>query len=600
MSTETSAPADSDDVKAEFSDLAALDPEQLPVPKHRLHGAGHFAGLYGAEHVAATEFVIGATFVALGAGIWDILIGLIIGNLLATLSFRFITAPIAVKSRLSFYAYMHRIVGDSVSRVYNGANAVIFAVISAAMITVSATAVRRLFGIPGQEQAYPTHLGFVAITVLFSVVAVLVAVVGFNAVAEIASLCAPWLMLLFTVGGMVLLPQLIESINGTTTLDGFGGFVDVAGATVFTGINADGEPGIGLFEVVGFAWAANTFAHFGLVDMALLRYARKSSYGYATATGMMFGHYVAWISAGLMGAAVAWITATSIAVLEPGDVAWHALGATGFIIVVIAGWTTANPNIYRAGLAAQSVFPKVSRTKVTILVGVMVAAASAFPFFYRSVLPVLTYAGLVLVPLGGIVFAEHYLFRRLGLTKYWSRFKGVKHNMPAFIAWAAALVVGFGLNILQVIPYYYLFIPAWITSIVVYTVLAKGAGASQEYPEQQSEDDRFDARVKRYHDQLAKTEDVTHFKDRSVLGGLLLVVSVVALAIIFVFAFRVLFFSPDLYHYYVNREQFYVATLVGTIVYFVAAYTRQQRTKWLRKRAEASSGRTPPPRDNTR
>ncbi len=116
-----------------------------------------------------------------------------------------------------------------------------------------------------------------------------------------------------------------------------------------------GEPGIGLFEVIGFAWAANTFAHFGLIDMALLRYAKKSVYGLCTATGMLFGHYIAWISAALMGAATASIMKLSIAVVEPGDVAYYALGATGFVIVVIAGWTTANPNLYRAGLAAQAV-----------------------------------------------------------------------------------------------------------------------------------------------------------------------------------------------------------------------------------------------------
>ena len=39
-----------------------LRPEQLPVPAHQLHHWTHFAGLYAAEHVAATEFVIGATF----------------------------------------------------------------------------------------------------------------------------------------------------------------------------------------------------------------------------------------------------------------------------------------------------------------------------------------------------------------------------------------------------------------------------------------------------------------------------------------------------------------------------------------------------------
>jgi purine-cytosine permease-like protein len=84
-----------------FQEFKNLDEEQLPVAKHKLHNWTHFAGVYAAEHVAATEFVIGATFVALGATTKDIILGLLIGNILAVLSWRFITSPIAVDTRLS-------------------------------------------------------------------------------------------------------------------------------------------------------------------------------------------------------------------------------------------------------------------------------------------------------------------------------------------------------------------------------------------------------------------------------------------------------------------------------------------------------------------
>ena len=362
-----------------------------------------------AKHVAATEFVIGAAFVAMGATIGDILIGLLIGNTLAALSFWLITAPIAVKTRLSLYTYLERNMGQLVPRLYNGANVLIFVAISAAMITVSATAVRVLFDIPPQIYPYPSNLAFALIAMSASVIAVAVAYFGFNVVAEFATICTPWLMVMFTAGGMVLIPALNETLTGYTTLASFSDFVNLAGTTVFTGIDANGEPGIGLIEVIGFAWAANTFAHFGLIDMAILRYARKSIYGLCTATGMMFGHYVAWISAALMGAATASIMKLSIAVVSPGDVAYYALGATGFVIVIIAGWTTANPNLYRAGLAAQAVFPNISRQKITLAVGAVVVIGSCFPFIYRSILPILAYAGLVLVPIGGIVFAEQQL-----------------------------------------------------------------------------------------------------------------------------------------------------------------------------------------------
>ncbi|MEO1016127.1 MAG: hypothetical protein AAFY56_00320 [Pseudomonadota bacterium] len=564
--------------------IEQMDDELLPVPRHRLHGPTHFLGLYGAEHVAATEFVIGAAFVAMGATIHDILIGLLIGNTLAVLSFWLITAPIAVKTRLSLYTYLEHNMGELCSRLYNGANVLIFVAISAAMITVSATAVRVLFDIPPQIYPYPSNVYFALIAASASVIAVLVAYYGFNLVAEFATICTPWLMVMFTAGGMVLIPSLNETLTGYTTLASFSDFVSLAGTTVFTGINADGEPGIGLVEVIGFAWAANTFAHFGLVDMALLRYAKKSIYGLCTATGMMFGHYVAWISAALMGAATASIMKLSIAVVSPGDVAYYALGATGFVIVIIAGWTTANPNLYRAGLAAQAVFPSIARQKITLAVGAVVVIGSCFPFIYRSILPILAYAGLVLVPLGGIVFAEQHIFPRLGYKSNWHRLKGVKDNMPALITWAICLVFGFGLNFINIIPFVYLFLPTWLLSIVCYIVLAKRYGADQSYPEAEKKEEEFQKEVEAYHARLAARESHEHVKDTTVLTKIIKAVwIVIGLVVPAVLAWRVLFNSPDLYAYYVNRELFYDLTIWCTIIYFVFAWWDLQRSKSVQR-----------------
>ncbi|MGB5832039.1 MAG: hypothetical protein WBG92_08615 [Thiohalocapsa sp.] len=574
--------------------IADMDDELLPVPQHRLHGPGHFLGLYGSEHVAATEFVIGAAFVAMGATIHDILIGLLIGNTLAVLSFWLITAPIAVKTRLSLYTYLQHNMGELVPRLYNGANVLIFVAISAAMITVSATAVRALFDIPPQIYPYPTNVWFVVIAASASVIAVVVAYYGFNVVAEFGTICTPWLMVMFTAGGMVLIPSLNETLTGYTTLSSFSDFVNLAGATVFTGINAEGEPGIGLVEVIGFAWAANTFAHFGLVDMALLRYAKKSIYGLCTATGMMFGHYIAWISAALMGAATAYIMKLSIAVVSPGDVAYYALGATGFVIVIIAGWTTANPNLYRAGLAAQAVMPSISRQKVTLMVGAVVVVGSCFPFIYRQILPILAYAGLVLVPLGGIVFAEQHIFPRLGYKSNWHRLKGVKDNMPALITWGICLVFGFGLNFLNIIPFVYLFLPTWVVSIVAYIILAKKYGADRSYPEAEKREQEFQKQVEAYHAELAAKEQHEHVRGTTALIKIIRVIwIVIGLIVPVVLAWRVLFNSPNLYDYYVNRELFYDITIWCTVIYFVFAWSDFQLSKRMQRSARSSGAEVP-------
>ena len=71
--------------ETDFQSFENSSEEQLPIPEHKLHGWTHFLGLYAAEHVAATEFVIGATFVALGPRTMDLLLGLLVGNILAIL-----------------------------------------------------------------------------------------------------------------------------------------------------------------------------------------------------------------------------------------------------------------------------------------------------------------------------------------------------------------------------------------------------------------------------------------------------------------------------------------------------------------------------------
>ena len=567
--------------------IAGMDAEQLPAGKHEQHGAGHFAGLYAAENVAGTEFIFGATFVILGASIVDVLIGLLVGNLLAVLTFRFLAAPIAVGTRMSVYTYLSRIAGGATSKIFNALNAFLFAIISAAMITVSATAFRIVFDFPAQTEAYPTSVAFIVLAVGFGSVAVLVAAFGFNALAEFASICAPLLILMFAAGGLVLLPAIAQTATGTTVVDGWGGFVDIGGSGIFTGKTPDGAPGITLVGIIGYSWAANSFAHSGLIDMSLLRYAKKSWIGYMSATGMLLGHYMAWVSAGFMGAAAAVIVKTSIEVIEPGTVAFQALGYTGLLVVVVAGWTTANANLYRSGLAAQGVFPRFSRRKATLLIGVVVLAASAFPFIYRNYLVFVTYAGITLVPIGGIIFASYYLLPRMGMERFWARYRGVT-NTPALLAWGvttavSAAATGFGL-----FPVYIAFVPAFVLSTALYVLLARRMGAAESYPEGEADDEAFAERVAAFHaEQAARTPDDVDTTDRRPLTRVLKVVWIVDLLVMLAVAVFVLLASPDVATYEANRDVFWWVAGVGTVVYFACAYSELRLRKAYRKRALA-------------
>ncbi|SIR29485.1 purine-cytosine permease family protein [Maribacter ulvicola] len=562
----------------DYAAFENLNEEQLPVAKHKLHDWTHFAGLYAAEHVAATEFVIGATFVALGAKTMDIILGLLIGNILAVLSWTFITSPIAVETRLSLYTYLNKIAGDSMTKLYNWANVIIFSVISAAMITVSATAVRFAFDIPAQLNWYPTNMWFVIIVFCVGLVVVSIALYGFNAVSEFSGICAPWLFVMFTSGAMVLLPALSLDVLGTTLPYGWNDLISLGDRSIWTGVDSAGEPGIGLVEVIGFAWAANTITHFGLIDMALLRFAKKKSYGLATSTGMMFGHYVAWIAAGIMGAGAAVIIGKTIVELDPGDVAFYALGWSGFVIVIVAGWTTAITNLYRAGLAAQAIFYNHSRKKTTIVVGLITIAIACFPFVFSQILPLLTYAGLLVVPVGGIVFAEHQIFPKIGYTRYWSSYRNLTFSSPAIISWGLGLVFGFGLNALNVMSFFYLFIPTWMFTIIVYTILAGKYGAKNKYPQAEEKERLRNEKIVAYQEEKSKLE-TTPKKDTTPLSKVIKLVSLTALIITLILAGIVLFDSANENSYVENRETFYRYAFICTVTYFVTAYWALLRGK---------------------
>src|SRR5690606_25357522 len=94
--------------------------------------------------------------------------------------------------------------------------------------------------------------------------------------------------------------------------------------------------------------------------------------------------------------------------VAPGPLAYNAIGVFGIIAVVLAGWTTANPTIYRAGLAFQAVMPKTSSFWVTILAGTLATLGGLFPAFAMKLLDFVALYGFILAPVGAIIVCDHY------------------------------------------------------------------------------------------------------------------------------------------------------------------------------------------------
>jgi len=453
--------------------------EREPVSDDKLQPGRHFAGLFSGEHVAGTEFVIGAMFVKWGASPLDIFVGLLLGNLLAVLTWTFVCAPIAVRTRLTLYWYLRQVAGPATTTIYNVLNAFLFCILAGCMITVSASAVRIPFGIPEQTGVIPTDIRFVFVVVAVGAVVVTLAILGFKRLSQFSEVCSPWMFLMFMAGAIAMLPTLA----GPSGIHSLHDFWVIASQKVWTGVNPEGVKAIGFWHVAAFAWICNLAMHAGLSDMAVLRYAPRWTYGLYSGFGMFLGHYLAWICAGIMGAAAAIIVQKSLLVLDAGAVAWQALGLSGIICVILAGWTTSNPTLYRAGLALQAVTPGWPRWLVTLFVGAVTTLIACSPFVFNYLLNFVGIYGLLLMPVGAIVFVEHWIFPKIGFTQYWVTKKKLMVSWPALGSWGIGMAVAFYLNWSGTLHLFFLFVPIWLLTAVLYIAFSSVAGAREKLPE---------------------------------------------------------------------------------------------------------------------
>ena len=465
------------DLASRLDSLYEYDRE--PVAATGLEGSLYFAGLYAGEHVAATEFVIGASFVSWGASTADVLLGLLLGNLLAVLSWGLVCAPIAVKTRLTLYWYARRIIGARLTSVYNVLNALLFAILAGAMITVSASAVRLLFDIPPQTHWYPNDIRFVFVVLFVGAVVVSIAIWGFDRLAWFSTVCSPWLLLMFVVGALATLPALAASVPDVGRIESWTDFLRVADERIWTGVPPAGAEPLSFWHLAMFAWVCNISMSLGLADMAILRYARRSAYGFHSFWGMFLGHYVAWICAGIMGAAAALAAQQPLHTLDSGAVGFYSLGIAGALAVVIAGWTTSNPTIYRAGLALQAVTPDWPRWKVTLALGGATTLVACFPFVFTRLLDFVGVYGMLLAPVGGIVVAEHVWIRGNETIPETS----VREtNSAATIAWAVSVGLALLLWLSDSVHLFFLGVPAWLLAGVLYVALSRAGSSDAAEP----------------------------------------------------------------------------------------------------------------------
>jgi purine-cytosine permease-like protein len=501
--------------------------EREPVPRSRLLGFGSFIGMYAGEHCAGTELMIGPLFVAAGVSAFDLIVGLLLGNALAVLSWMLMTAPIATRARLTLYYQLEKITGRKLVTAYSLANGAMFCILAGSMITVSATAlgVWFKFDMPALNDALPNGVGWVIAVLATGVAFTVVAAFGYEALARFANLAAPWMVAIFLAFALVGLRNFVVAtgaeIHSATDL------WDLCKTTIWKGGEPlPGRPKFHLAHVTFFAWFCNMAMHIGMSDLSVFRFARKSWYGVATASGMYLGHFLAWIAAALLFAYQLHETHPDDHLIDllttrgggqysaselreapltpelirrgmeiesqlveegviteeqkkvspptplPGPLAAQACGIAGLICVVVAGWTTANPTIYRSGLAFQAMFPKTSRVTMTMVTGLLATIAGMFPLVAMKLLDFVALYGLLLMPMGAVVFVDFWLMRKFGLQDRFAERAGLSFNWAAGVAWIATLIVCGYLAYTGRVEVYFVSLPGWFLAAALYVVLS--------------------------------------------------------------------------------------------------------------------------------
>ena len=439
--------------------------EKEPVPSSKWKSWGSFLGMYAGEHTAGTEFVIGPLFVAHGVGALELVLGLFFGNLLAVLSWAFLTAPIATRERITLYYKLEKICGSNLTTLYNLVNALMFCFLAGSMIAVSATAVGIPFNLPMAELSdwLPNSVSWIVIVLIVGAVTTVVAMLGYDQVSRFANLAAPWLPLVFIAAAIAVLPELgVHSV---------GEFWSVAKAKIWTGVPLENQSQFTFWHVLFFAWFCNMAMHIGMADLSVLRYAKRWTAGFASAGGMYVGHYFAWLASGILYAVFLQVSNNSLE-FAPGPIAYYAAGLAGAVCVIIAGWTTANPTIYRAGLAVQAVLPKSRTWKVTLIVGAVTTLAACFPALVMRLLDFVALYGLLLMPMAAIIFIDYWVFPKIGLQSNLASIRKLGWNWAAALTWFLTLGTCFAINQFMGIEIFFLGLPGWFIAVFLYIGLS--------------------------------------------------------------------------------------------------------------------------------
>ncbi len=108
-----------------------------------------------------------------------------------------------------------------------------------------------------------------------------------------------------------------------------------------------------------------------------------------------------------------------------------------------------------------------------MVVGLVTTIAACFPALVMRLLDFVALYGLVLMPMGAIIFADFYFAKKMGFASDYALRAGTEFNIAAALTWVLTLTFCLGLNMFAGIEIFFLGLPGWFVAIILFVVLSK-------------------------------------------------------------------------------------------------------------------------------
>ena len=124
--------------------------------------------------------------------------------------------------------------------------------------------------------------------------------------------------------------------------------------------------------------------------------------------------------------------------------------------------------------------PSKSRFAVTLATGAIATLAGMFPAIAMKLLGFVAIYGMVLMPMGAVIFIDYYFIRKLGMQEDYAEASGTSFNIAAGAAWIVTLCICVALVKFGGVQIYFVSLPGWFVAAVIYIVMSR---LTQKKPE---------------------------------------------------------------------------------------------------------------------